>query len=120
MHKLNILNENNRSRKGGDEMSPTRKRNSKNSQTRSKKRCTMRSVAHRILNTLTPEEREARWQELTFGDDFLFSKILQDPELCRELIHRIFPNFPMDEINKLSLVQAQIAVKLGLHLRGVI
>ena len=97
-------------------MSPTRKRNSKNSQTRSKRRNTTHSVAHR---TLTPEEREARWQELTFGDDFLFSKILQDPELCRELIHRIFPNFPMDEVNKLSLVQTQKAVKLGLHLRGV-
>ena len=97
-------------------MSPTKKRNSKNSQTRSKRRGTTRSVAHR---TLTPEERETRWQELTFGDDFLFSKILQDPELCRELIHRIFPNFPMDEVNKLSLVQTQRAVKLGLHLRGV-
>lgn len=66
--------------------------------------------------TLTSKEREARWQALTLADDFLFSKIMAEPVLCRELIHRIFPQL---EITDLSPVQVQKTVKLALHLRGV-
>ena len=40
---------------------------------------------------------------------------MAEPELCRELIHRIFPQL---EITELSLVQVQKTVKLALHLRG--
>lgn len=66
--------------------------------------------------TLTQEEREKRWQGLTFGDDFLFCKILSDMALCAEMLHRIFPDLDVSDIQP---VRTQKSEKLDLHIRGV-
>ena len=29
------------------------------------------------------------WEELSISNDFLFGKVMQDPELCKELLTRI-------------------------------
>ncbi len=35
----------------------------------------------------------ATWEELGISNDFLFGKIMQDAELCHELLQRILPDF---------------------------
>ena len=32
------------------------------------------------------------------GNDFLFGKVMQEPELCKELLHRILPDLEIDHI----------------------
>ena len=65
---------------------------------------------------LTQEEQEERWQGLTIGDDFLFCKIMSDMALCAEMLHRIFPDLDVRDIQP---VRTQKAEKLDLHIRGV-
>ncbi len=36
------------------------------------------------------------WEELNICSDFLFGKIMQDVELCRELLQRILPDLEID------------------------
>ncbi len=31
------------------------------------------------------------WEELSISNDFLFGKVMQDAQLCRELLQRILP-----------------------------
>lgn len=38
------------------------------------------------------------WEELGISNDFLFGKIMQDPELCKGLLQRIFPELEIDRI----------------------
>ncbi|MDE6606901.1 MAG: Rpn family recombination-promoting nuclease/putative transposase [Lachnospiraceae bacterium] len=38
------------------------------------------------------------WEELGISNDFLFGKIMQDQELCKELIQMILPNLKIDHI----------------------
>ena len=38
------------------------------------------------------------WEELSISNDFLFGKVMQDPELCRELLQRILPDLDIDHI----------------------
>lgn len=38
------------------------------------------------------------WEELGISNDFLFGKIMQNPELCRELLQRILPDLEIDHI----------------------
>ena len=73
----------------------------------------MNKTAYKVL---TQEEREKRWQGLTLGDDFLFCKILSDMTLCAEMLHRIFPDLDVRDIEP---VKTQKAEKLNLHIRGV-
>ena len=44
------------------------------------------------------ETKQARWEELSISNDFLFGKIMQNPELCRELLQRILPDLKIDHI----------------------
>ena len=37
------------------------------------------------------ETRQTSWEELSISNDFLFGKVMQNPELCKELIQRILP-----------------------------
>ena len=39
------------------------------------------------------------WEELGIANDFLFGKVMQDAELCKELLQRIFPDFEIDHID---------------------
>ena len=38
------------------------------------------------------------WEELTISNDFLFGKVMQDAELCKELLQRILPDLNIDRI----------------------
>ncbi len=38
------------------------------------------------------------WEELNISNDFLFGKIMQDAELCGELLKRILPELDIDHI----------------------
>ena len=32
------------------------------------------------------ETRQTSWEELSISNDFLFGKVMQNPELCKELL----------------------------------
>ena len=38
------------------------------------------------------------WEELGLSNDFLFGKVMQDAELCKELLQIIFPNIKIKHI----------------------
>lgn len=38
------------------------------------------------------------WEELGIANDFLFGKVMQEPELCKELLHRILPDLEIEHI----------------------
>ena len=38
------------------------------------------------------------WEALGIANDFLFGKVMQEPELCKELLHRILPDLEIDRI----------------------
>ena len=44
------------------------------------------------------ETRQTSWEELSISNDFLFGKVMQNPELCKELIQRILPELKIDHI----------------------
>ena len=62
------------------------------------------------------ESMQQKWESLTLADDFLFGKIMSSPELCAEMLRRIFPNLDMAEIKN---VEMQKTLKHALHVRGV-
>lgn len=44
------------------------------------------------------EMKQENWEELGIANDFLFGKIMQNPELCKELLQRILPDLKIDYI----------------------
>ncbi|MCI8859466.1 MAG: Rpn family recombination-promoting nuclease/putative transposase [Lachnospiraceae bacterium] len=44
------------------------------------------------------ETRQTSWEELGISNDFLFGKVMQNPELCKELLQRILPDLKIDHI----------------------
>ena len=44
------------------------------------------------------EAVQTDWEELGISNDFLFGKIMQNPELCKELLQRILPDLEIDHI----------------------
>ena len=64
--------------------------------------------------SLLPSEQ--RWENLNLSNDFLFGKVMQDLELCRELIHRILPDV---EIDRIRFVETQKSLQDGIDTRGV-
>jgi len=38
------------------------------------------------------------WEDLGLSNDFLFGKVMQNPELCKEMLHRILPDIQIDHI----------------------
>ena len=43
-------------------------------------------------------DMNAKWENLGISNDFLFGKVMQDPELCKELLRRILPELEIDRI----------------------
>ena len=41
---------------------------------------------------------QTKWEELSISNDFLFGKVMQNPELCKELLQRILPDLKIDRI----------------------
>lgn len=35
---------------------------------------------------------QTNWEDLGISNDFLFGKVMQNPELCKELLQRILPD----------------------------
>ena len=48
----------------------------------------------------------AVWEDLGIENDFLFGKVMQDPELCKELLERILPNLRIDHVEYSELQKA--------------
>lgn len=44
------------------------------------------------------EDFDRQWEELGISNDFLFMKVMQNPELCKELLHQILLNLEIDHI----------------------
>ena len=44
------------------------------------------------------EREQTNWEELSIANDFLFGKVMQNPELCKELLQRILPDLKIDHI----------------------
>lgn len=50
----------------------------------------------------------AKWEELGIANDFLFGKVMTDPELCKGLLQRILPEL---DIVKIEYPEVQKAIK---------
>lgn len=46
----------------------------------------------------TVETVQINWEDLGIANDFLFGKVMQDPELCKELLQGILPDLKIDHI----------------------
>ncbi len=44
------------------------------------------------------ENIQTNWEELRISNDFIFGKVMQDAELCKELLQRILPDLEIDHI----------------------
>lgn len=44
------------------------------------------------------EAKQLKWEELSISNDFLFGKVMQDAELCKELLQRILPDLDIDHV----------------------
>ena len=64
------------------------------------------------------EEREylALWQSLTITDDFMFGKIMQDPEICMELLQIIFPH---QQIERIEYINTQETLRPDKDAKGI-
>ena len=60
------------------------------------------------------ENMETKWEELSISNDFLFGKVMQNPELCKELLQRILPDLKIDRIEYPEL-QKSIKVDMDAH-----
>jgi len=52
---------------------------------------------------LTEEELQKKWESLTFTDDFIFSRIMHDENICRQVVELILGV----RIGKISYLSAQ-------------
>ena len=62
------------------------------------------------------ESVKTNWEELSISNDFMFGKIMQNPELCKELLQRILPDLKIDHIEYPEL---QKSIKPDVDARSV-
>ncbi len=62
------------------------------------------------------EDRQRSWEELSISNDFLFGKVMQNPELCKELLQRILPDLDIDHVEYPEL---QKTIKEDFDAKGV-
>ena len=48
--------------------------------------------------TTKKKNMDTIWEELSISNDFLFGKVMQDAELCKELLQRILPHLKIERI----------------------
>ena len=60
------------------------------------------------------EIKQKNWEELGISNDFLFGKVMQNPELCKELLQRILPDLNIERIEYPEL-QKSIHVDMDAH-----
>ena len=56
------------------------------------------------------------WEELGICNDFLFGKVMQNPELCKELLKRILPEL---EIERIEYPELQKTIKFDADAKSV-
>ena len=56
------------------------------------------------------------WLSLTLGNDFMFGKVFQDAELCRELIQLILPEL---DIERVEFPERQKSLAAGIFMHSV-
>ena len=62
------------------------------------------------------ENSQISWEELGISNDFLFGKVMQNPELCKELLQRILPDLKIDHVEYPEL---QKTIKEDFEAKGV-
>ncbi len=62
------------------------------------------------------EDSQTSWEELGISNDFLFGKVMQDAELCKELLQRILPDLKIDHVEYPEL---QKTIKGDFDAKGV-
>ncbi len=62
------------------------------------------------------EARQLKWEELSISNDFLFRKVMQNPELCKKLLQRILPDF---EIDRIEYPELQKSINVDMDARSV-
>lgn len=60
------------------------------------------------------EGRQTKWEDLSISNDFLFGKVMQNPELCKELLQRILPDLKIERIEYPEL-QKSITIDMDAH-----
>ena len=78
-----------------------------------------RQKTHDIIpatTTVTDSQYELIWQNLTITDDFIFGKIMRDPDLCMELLRRIFPQY---DIERIEYIKVQEAIRPDKEAKGI-
>lgn len=58
---------------------------------------------------------QTKWEELGISNDFLFGKVMQNPELCRKLLQRILPGLEIDRIEYPQLQKLANCTGLEIH-----
>ena len=61
-------------------------------------------------------EADKSWEELGICNDFLFGKVMQNPELCKELLKRILPEL---EIERIEYPELQKTIKFDADAKSV-
>lgn len=56
------------------------------------------------------------WDELEISNDFMFGKIMQDAELCKELLQRILPDLKIDHV---EYPEVQKGIKMDVDAKSV-
>ena len=72
------------------------------------------TVRYKDFEAMLPPSQ--RWENLTLANDFLFGKIMRDPELCTEMIRRILPHI---DIGHIEFTHTQKSAKYSFDTRGV-
>ncbi|MBQ9564541.1 MAG: Rpn family recombination-promoting nuclease/putative transposase [Synergistaceae bacterium] len=62
------------------------------------------------------EEFQRKWESLGISNDFIFGKVMQDEELCAELLRRILPDL---DIERVEFPEKQKTISEGIDSRGV-
>ncbi len=62
------------------------------------------------------EIKQPKWEELDISNDFLFGKVMQNPELCKELLQRILPDL---EIERVEYPELQKSINIDMDARSV-
>lgn len=60
--------------------------------------------------------KRTNWEDITISNDFLFGKIMQNPQLCKELLQRILPGL---EIERIEYPELQKTIKQDVDAKGV-
>ncbi len=62
------------------------------------------------------ETKQAKWEELSISNDFLFGKVMQNPKLCKELLLRILPDL---NIERIEYPELQKSISMDMDARSV-